>query len=149
MKMTLTLELAMASARSAKRGARFSPSFAKVRTGSEPPLTLRLINGCWSRVTPHRPPRLAERALAIASSGVSVMFMPVVLPLKKMSRDEKLRAMEALWADLSQDEGRFESPAWHEEALRQAERAVKAGKAQFSDWEEAKRRIRRKAAKLA
>ncbi len=77
------------------------------------------------------------------------MFMPVVLPLKKMSRDEKLRAMEALWADLSQDEGRFESPAWHEEALRQAERAVKAGKAQFSDWEEAKRRIRRKAAKLA
>ena len=75
--------------------------------------------------------------------------MPVVLPLKKMSRDEKLRAMEELWADLSQDEGRFESPAWHEQALREAERAVKAGKARFSDWEEAKKRIRRKAAKLA
>jgi len=29
-----------------------------------------------------------------------------------MSRDEKLRAMEAIWADLSQDEDRFESPAW-------------------------------------
>jgi hypothetical protein len=75
--------------------------------------------------------------------------MPVVLPLKKMSRDEKLRAMEALWADLSQDENRFESPAWHEQALREAEHAVKAGKARFSDWEEAKKRIRRKAAKLA
>jgi hypothetical protein len=75
--------------------------------------------------------------------------MPVALPLKKMSRDEKLRAMEALWADLSQDEGRFESPAWHARALRDAERAVNNGKAKFSDWGEAKKRIRRKAAKLA
>ena len=75
--------------------------------------------------------------------------MPVALPLKKMSRDEKLRAMEALWTDLSQDEERFESPAWHEEALREAERALKAGKAKFSDWEQAKKRIRRKAANLA
>jgi broad specificity phosphatase PhoE len=75
--------------------------------------------------------------------------MPVVLPLKKMSRDEKLRAMEALWADLSQDEAHVESPAWHEQALREAERAVKTGKAKFSDWEQAKKRIRRKAAKPA
>ena len=75
--------------------------------------------------------------------------MPVTLPLKKMSRDEKLRAMEALWADLSRDEDRFESPAWHAQELREAERAVKSGKARFSDWEEAKKRIRRKAAKLA
>ena len=75
--------------------------------------------------------------------------MPVALSLKKMSRDEKLRTMEALWADLSQDEDRLESPAWHGHALREAERAVKTGKARFSDWEEAKKRIRRKAAKLA
>jgi hypothetical protein len=75
--------------------------------------------------------------------------MPVTLPLKKMSRDEKLRAMEALWADLSQDEDAFESPAWHEQALREAEHAVNTGKARFSDWEEAKKRIRRKAMKLA
>jgi hypothetical protein len=76
-------------------------------------------------------------------------FMPVILPLQKMSRDDKLRAMEALWADLSQDEARFESPTWHAQALREAERAVKSGKAKFSDWDEAKKRIRRKAAKLA
>src|SRR5712691_11211828 len=36
----------------------------------------------------------------------------------------------------------------HEQALREAERAVKTGKAQFSEWDEAKKRIRRKAAKL-
>lgn len=75
--------------------------------------------------------------------------MPVVLPLKKMSRDEKLRAMEALWADLSKDDDRFQSPTWHAEALREAERAMKNGKAKFSDWHEAKKRIHRKAAKLA
>ena len=65
-----------------------------------------------------------------------------------MSRDEKLRAMEALWADLSQDDVAFESPPWHEQALEEAEKALKAGQAQFSDWAEAKQRIRRKAAKL-
>ena len=75
--------------------------------------------------------------------------MPIVLPLKKMSRDDKLRAMEAIWADLSQDEDQFKSPSWHEEALRETERLVKAGKGQFSDWEEAKKRLRRKAQKLA
>ena len=68
------------------------------------------------------------------------------------ARDEKLNrdvAIKVLPTALSQDEDRFESPAWHEQALREAERAVKAGKARFSDWEEAKKRIRRKAAKLA
>jgi len=74
--------------------------------------------------------------------------MPVALPLHKMSRDEKLRAMEALWADISQDDARFESPPWHQDALREAEDALKAGKTQFSDWAEAKKRIRRKATRL-
>ena len=65
-----------------------------------------------------------------------------------MSREEKLRAMEALWTDLSQDDVRFESPGWHQKALQEAEDALKAGKTQFSDWTEAKKRIRRKAARL-
>jgi hypothetical protein len=75
--------------------------------------------------------------------------MPVALPLQKMSRDEKLRAMEVLWADLCKDEDRFESPARHAQALREAERAMKEGNAKFSDWKEAKKQIRRKAANLA
>ena len=74
--------------------------------------------------------------------------MPITLPLKKMSRNDKLRAMEAIWADLSREEDQFESPAWHQVALREAERALKTGKAQFSDWDEAKKRVRRKAAEL-
>ncbi len=73
--------------------------------------------------------------------------MPTVLPLKRMSRVQKLRAMEEIWVDLSRDEDRYESPAWHKEALQEAERAVASGKAKFSDWEEAKERLRRKIAK--
>lgn len=73
--------------------------------------------------------------------------MQTLLPLERMSRVEKLRAMEAIWEDLSRDVDAFESPAWHAEALRDAERAVAAGTAKFSDWEEAKKRITRKATK--
>lgn len=75
--------------------------------------------------------------------------MAVTLPLNKMSRAEKLMAMEALWADLSRDESKVESPAWHAEELKETEKLVKSGQAKFSDWKEAKVRIRRKAAKLA
>jgi hypothetical protein len=64
-----------------------------------------------------------------------------------MTREEKLRAMEALWVDLSREEGTFESPAWHADALHQTERLLKDGKAKFSDWDHAKERIRRKVRK--
>jgi hypothetical protein len=71
--------------------------------------------------------------------------MPVTLPLNKMSRNEKLRLMEAIWADLSDDEDQFESPLWHKQALRETEKLVKSGEAKFSAWEQAKVRIRRQA----
>ncbi len=74
--------------------------------------------------------------------------MAITLPLKRMSREDKLRAMEALWADLSRDEAQIDSPAWHAATLRATEQLVKEGKASFSDWQAAKRRIRRKAARL-
>ena len=75
--------------------------------------------------------------------------MPLTLSLKKMSRDDKLRAMEAIWSDLSQDESKFKSPPWHADALQEAQQLFKAGNATFSDWDEAKARIRRKVAKTA
>jgi hypothetical protein len=74
--------------------------------------------------------------------------MPRTLPLSKMTRSEKLIAMESLWQDLSRDDAQFTSPAWHAEALKDAERLVKSGKATFSDWDEAKLRIKRAAARL-
>jgi hypothetical protein len=71
--------------------------------------------------------------------------MPTILPLDKMSREEKLRAMEELWADLSQNDD-FESPAWHAEELEKTRKRIREGEAKFSNWEEAKERMRRRAA---
>jgi len=47
----------------------------------------------------------------------------ISLPIKQMSRAEKLMALEALWEDLSQNEAEFESPGWHQEDSRLPRRA--------------------------
>lgn len=75
--------------------------------------------------------------------------MPVPLLISKMSRREKLIAMETLWTDLSKDDADVESPAWHGEALRETERLVKTGKARFLDLDDAKAALRRKIARLS
>ena len=64
------------------------------------------------------------------------------MDMKKMSKVEKLRLLEALWIDLSVEEHDIVSPGWHEEALLEAERHHAAGKSKFSDWNEAKERVR-------
>jgi len=68
----------------------------------------------------------------------------VDLPLSKLSVAQKLDLMETLWADLSQDERKLKSPAWHETVLKDREEAYAAGKITVSDWEQAKKRIRKK-----
>ncbi len=60
----------------------------------------------------------------------------------QLPRTEKLRLMEALWSDLSLEEDRFESPTWHESALRDTERRLANGQEQILDWEDAKRKLR-------
>lgn len=64
------------------------------------------------------------------------------MPLDKMSVAEKLRAMEMIWADLSRNEAQWESPAWHEDVLRDREAKIKSGKESFMDWETAKKQLR-------
>jgi len=75
--------------------------------------------------------------------------MAITIPIKRMSREEKLRTMEALWDDLTQHETELDSPGWHALVLRETEQLVRDGKAKFSDWQVAKRRLGRKAAKIA
>jgi hypothetical protein len=70
--------------------------------------------------------------------------MQTVLPLEQMTREEKLRIMEELWADLSRDESQVESPAWHGDVLSERVKAVKSGKEVFLDWEETKKKLREK-----
>ena len=54
---------------------------------------------------------------------------------------EKLLVMEAIWDDISRHEENVEVPQWHKETLDERERLVAEGKAQFIDWEQAKRQI--------
>jgi len=69
--------------------------------------------------------------------------MAFALPIHQMSRLEKLSAMETLWADLSRDEKALESPAWHQDALRQTQQRVAEGAEKPIDWEAAKSALRR------
>jgi hypothetical protein len=71
------------------------------------------------------------------------MAVPI-LPLDEMTVEDKLQAMEALWESLSADPAAIESPAWHEEELRERERKIASGEARFIDWEKAKADIRRR-----
>lgn len=68
--------------------------------------------------------------------------MTASLPLDQMSTEEKLRALEALWADLSQTAETRLAPQWHHDVLSARERKIDEGTSVFSDWADAKKRIR-------
>jgi len=63
--------------------------------------------------------------------------MAVDLPLAEMSVDDKLQAMEQLWADLSRHPEQVASPAWHGEVLRSRREQVLQGQASFQNWDAA------------
>ena len=70
--------------------------------------------------------------------------MSISLPLKEMTLEEKLAAMESLWEDLARSPEAVDSPAWHKEVLDERRQRVADGKARFVDWEQAKAEIRKK-----
>ena len=68
--------------------------------------------------------------------------MKTILQLDKMTTAEKLQAMEEIWTDLTRDPEVFESPAWHEDVLRERERAVEERREQFIPFSEVKKRLK-------
>lgn len=62
--------------------------------------------------------------------------------IQQLPRQEKLKLMETLWADLSRDEAELESPAWHADALRETAARRERGEETLLDWEEAKAKLR-------
>jgi len=64
-----------------------------------------------------------------------------VIQVDQMTVEEKLLAMESLWDDLCRREDSIPMLQWHKDLLDERERLVLGGKARFSDWESAKRRI--------
>ncbi len=57
------------------------------------------------------------------------------LEIKKMSRIERLQAMEALWDSLLDEEAEIESPQWHRDILEERKRKIETGKAEFISLE--------------
>jgi hypothetical protein len=62
--------------------------------------------------------------------------------IQHLPRQEKLKLMEMLWADLSRDDADLESPAWHADALRETAEHRAHGGETVLDWEQAKEKLR-------
>ena len=76
--------------------------------------------------------------------------MPAIsLPLSKMTLSQKMEVMERVWNSMAADDAKFESPSWHLDVLKEREQLVVSGKTKFSDWSEAKERIRKQVRKRA
>jgi hypothetical protein len=68
--------------------------------------------------------------------------MELILPLDKMSVSDKIRALEEIWSDLCRRAEEIPSPAWHADVLRAREKRIQKGSSRFTDWTDAKRKIR-------
>ena len=68
--------------------------------------------------------------------------MSIDISIENMSVAEKLALMERLWDDLSRRPDGIPSPQWHGAVLAERIAAVREGRTQFVEWEEAKNRLR-------
>lgn len=68
----------------------------------------------------------------------------MTISLTEMTKQEKLRMMEALWIDLTRHEEEFLSPNWHEDVLKAREERLAAGQEQYLDWAAAKKELQRR-----
>lgn len=69
--------------------------------------------------------------------------MASTLPLDRMTVEEKVQAMEALWDDLCRRAEGVESPEWHANVLAERHAACEHGEELSEDWNVAKRKIRK------
>ena len=70
--------------------------------------------------------------------------MQNTLNIEHLSKEDKLRIMEAIWEDLSKESDEIESPQWHQEALQNAEERLKLGEEKKVDWQTAKKELRKR-----
>ncbi|MDY0219950.1 MAG: addiction module protein [Desulfobacterium sp.] len=54
--------------------------------------------------------------------------MQNTIEIKHLSREEKLKMIDALWADLVLEEEFLESPEWHKKVLQETEQRFAEGK---------------------
>lgn len=66
-----------------------------------------------------------------------------IAEIQRLPRLEKIKLMEAIWADLAREEDSFESPSWHLQELHKTEERFDAGKEEVVDWADAKKQLRK------
>jgi hypothetical protein len=62
--------------------------------------------------------------------------------IRKMSAEQKLQTIEALWEDLSKSSSEPVSPAWHEHLIERTNARLEDGSERVVDWESAKKELR-------
>jgi hypothetical protein len=83
----------------------------------------------------------SESGLPEVRKTLHCYIMIALEPIHQLPLREKLLVMEAIWDDISRQEQELDVPQWHKNLLDERERLLAEGKAQFVDWEEAKRQI--------
>ena len=68
--------------------------------------------------------------------------MSFSIPLEQMTVEDKLQAIEEIWADLASTPENIPSPSWHEDVLRAREKRISEGTSHFLDLAEAKKAVR-------
>lgn len=62
--------------------------------------------------------------------------------IRKLPMQEKLALLEAVWAEISPEPDELDVPQWHKDLLDDRELALREGRTEVLDWEDAKRQIR-------
>ena len=70
--------------------------------------------------------------------------MENTIEIKHLSKEDKLRVMEAIWEDLLMESDDLESPGWHKEALDETEQRLNLGEEKVVDWSTAKKDLRKR-----
>ena len=65
--------------------------------------------------------------------------MNLLQSLQELSKTEIIKVMEFLWNDLKSD---YESPTWHETALKETEHRMALGEEKAIDWKDTKTMLR-------
>jgi len=63
--------------------------------------------------------------------------------IDRMSWEEKLRTLQELWDAITREGDRYESPEWHEQALKETQERYDSGAEKPMDWATAKRQLRK------
>ncbi|MBI4595953.1 MAG: addiction module protein [Candidatus Tectomicrobia bacterium] len=70
--------------------------------------------------------------------------MSKLIEIQHLSREEKLRVMEAIWEDLSREDEQIESPDWHQQVLQETDQRLTSGQEKIIDWDDAKKELRKR-----